>query len=256
MNDFQCCVNFHVSLKEVSILEELAELFSENSSEVNHYKALNKTAVLLLGSKFEVFVEECIYEFVDKVNQLRIHKNRLSNYIRVKHSEQILEEIYKIYKHNQKTDRVAEQLKHLATYWDKECEPIELNINNRFSYGSHGSNEVINLFKNINIPDVFDKVQVYEECESFIGNEQVIIDFKGKLNSFINIRNNITHQDQTTNLTHLDIKKYRKLFLNFAENLCLFLKQTIVEEYECLIEEIDPEQQAHEYSPLMVGKSS
>ena len=72
MNNFQCFDNFHIALKEVKILEDLAELFCDNSSEVNYYKALNKTAVLLLGSKFEVFLEECIYEFVEKINSLRI----------------------------------------------------------------------------------------------------------------------------------------------------------------------------------------
>ena len=247
---FQTASNFIVSLREVENLEELADLFKDNIDEVSYYRALNKTAILLLGSKFEVFLEESVYEFVEKINELRIEKQKIPSYLKIKHSQGILEEIYKIYKHNSKFNKVEEYLKNLSDFWNDKCECIQLSINNKFNYGSHGAKEVVELFKNINIEDIFSEVKVTKIRESMIGEEIVPVDFKGELNSFINIRNNITHQDQTTNLTHLDVTKYRELFILFSEKLTIFFQDLLLKEYAPL-ENNENEQNIIEESKLL-----
>ncbi|MEL3961295.1 HEPN domain-containing protein [Lysinibacillus endophyticus] len=240
--EFQCEINFNNTLKEVILIEELANLFADNPEEVKYYKALNKTAVLLLSSKFEVFLEECVAEFIDTINSLRINKNKISSYLKVKHSTIIIENLLQIYKHDRKVDKVAEELKKLAECWDDKEESIILNINNKFNYGSHGSNEVIELFRNIDIPNVFEVVRVTRSSDSMLSDEEILVDFKGKLNSFINIRNGITHQDQTTNLTHKDIKDYRELFAMFSLQLCNLLKTVINDNFRIHAEDEESNQ--------------
>lgn len=228
---FQTAITFKNSLKEVENLEELADLFKNNIDEVSYYRALNKTAILLLGSKFEVFLEESVFEFVEKINELRIEKQKIPTYLKVKHSQQILDEVYKIYKHDAKIFKVEQHLKKLSDFWNEKCECIQLNINNKFNYGSHGSNEIIELFKNINIENVFLKVNIVKVRDGMLGEENIKVDFKGELNSFINMRNAITHLDQTANLTHLDVIKYRELFILFSEELIKVFSDIFNEEY-------------------------
>ena len=214
---FECLDNYMDSLKEVSLVLELA---NENISNNDMYEALNKSAILLLAAKFESFIETVIEEFIYYINELQLINEEMPEWIRLGFSVDIVNELMKIVGKEDNTKKIA-FLKSIADVWNDE-KKTKMKVNNKFNYGKHGANELIKLFNNIGIKDIFKVIKIYSLEENFL-EQSTEHDFKGTFNNITNKRNYITHQDGSPNITHVEIKIYKEYLKQFAEKLCEYL---------------------------------
>lgn len=215
-------VTFNNALEEVSFLLDFA---NNCESTPKKYAALNKSALLLLTSKFEVFVEDVVREYIEEINLMKLTVPLISDHLKMKHSITRIKELVDIIEHPNKEEKRIEVFKEIAKLWSDQHETFdELNIPNKFNYGKHGSKEMEKLFKNIEIENVFETIIIYTDAEnSLLGSEEVI-DLKGIINNITNQRNKITHQDQSPNVTHQEIQGYVDHLSSFSKELCEYLQ--------------------------------
>lgn len=98
----------------------------------------------------------------------------------------------------------------------------DLKINNKFSYGTHGYNELEKLFKNIAINITNDEFNKFVIDGLFEGVSQEI-SFKDEFNRFTNNRNTVVHQNTCPNITGEDIlgtvDTFKKFIFKIGEEL-------------------------------------
>lgn len=225
--------NFTNALQEVSLLTNFAGEYEQNPIQ---YAALNKSALLLLTAKFEVCIEDTVREYIEEINSMSIANILISEQLKIKHSITRIKEIVDVIENPKKDERKIEVFKELAQLWtDKEVIFDGLNIPNKFSYGTHGSKEMQKLFSNIEIEDIFETIVLYSENENSLLDDEQPIDFKAIFNNITGLRNAITHQDQTPNMTHQQIDGYVECFHKFSKELCKYLQgklSSLNQEYE------------------------
>ncbi len=191
---------FNEALKEINLLI----LYSRrNKNDFLKYATFNKSAIVLLCSKFESYIENALQEY---------------SYLHIKHSsnksldihiyENIVEEIMNNLEStkNNKTKRKP-HLNSIAEFCGtEECSPIDhYSVKAKFNYGKHGQKEVEKLLIKFGFSDTVKK----ESSENF---------FK-QFNSLNFIRNNIIHEDATPSLTDKDVEKYVKIISDFILEL-------------------------------------
>lgn len=231
--DLESFKNFNSALEEVSLLIDFA---SECERLPNKYAALNKSALLLLTAKFEVFVEDVVREYIEEINLMKLTVPLISDHLKMKHSITRIKELVDIIEHPNKEGKRVEVFKEIAKLWSEQHETFdELIIPNKFNYGKHGSKEMEKLFRNIEIENVFETIVLYtDEENSLLGSEEVI-DLKGIINNITSQRNKISHQDETPNMTHQEIQGYVDHLSRFSRELCDYLEGNLLnlnEQYE------------------------
>lgn len=192
---------FYDSLSDIDILLCYAK---RNVSNVSKYQLFNKISIILLLTKFEVFIEN----FIDE------HTERMLNGHTFETFPPQLKEYY--------IDVAVDLIKTKKKYKDKLHYITEINMlyeksdqklsvikdirpSSKFSYGKHGQNEIVSLF-------------VKHGMQDFI-NKSSIVDLLNQINSCINIRNNIIHQDATPSLTHQDVVLYKNVIRSLVEQI-------------------------------------
>lgn len=210
---FDSLDNFMSALKEVDVL-----LFDAQNSESDRLKYLtyNKANLLLLVAKFENFIEQIADEYIEMLNCLKMCAKYIPRDLKINHSLFLIEKSKDIIEHKHKLNEQVKIFAELGELWNGEGEFTSLSFNTKFNYGKHGDKEIVKLFNCIGIKDVFDTIEVLEDDESMLEESLVTVDFKGIINSITAIRNNIIHQDATPELTHVDIKKYKKYLESFS----------------------------------------
>jgi len=219
--------DFLSTLEEVRALLKLA---ASNEREVTVYATLVKASLIFLASKLEAFLEDIVAEFIDKINEQRPHVSRIPYSVKISALDCILDEgmLSKIRGHDPSAGEIFSKVAILCGI-DSVVE--ELRIRVKFNYGKHGEDEIIKLFAQIGIDDVFEACPLVSSGESTMIEEQVHqkIDVRADINSVTNIRNNILHTDATPSLTHYQVAEFVKHFILFAEKLvevlnCRFLQ--------------------------------
>ncbi|WP_455809251.1 MAE_28990/MAE_18760 family HEPN-like nuclease [Clostridium butyricum] len=214
---FECLDNYLDSLKEVALIVDMANNNIQNNEE---YVALNKSAILLLAAKFENFIEAIVEEFVYYINELHLPNEQVPEWMRIGFSIDVVNDLMKVMSKEENSKKIT-FFKNIPDIWNDQ-KNTKMKVNNKFNYGKHGANELIKLFNNIGIKDIFKTIKVYSLEESLLG-ELEEHDFKGTFNNITNQRNYITHQDGSTNITHSEISKYKEYFKQFAEKLSEYL---------------------------------
>ena len=218
--EFECLENYKNTLREVSSILVMAAEF-EDVNDNDKYVALNKSAILLLTSKFENFIETIVEEYIDRVNSMQLANNKVPEWLKVGHTIEIVDKLFDI-KCKKDNYKKIELFKDIAVIWD-DNRSIQMSVSNKFNYGKHGANELIKLFNNIGIEDIFKEITIPDLDENML-NDNNELDFKGIFNNITNKRNSIIHQDNNPNITHKEIEEYKNYFELFAENLCEYLQ--------------------------------
>lgn len=228
-------IDFLRTLEEVDILLTSAEVEIREEAK---YAAYNKSALLLLASKFENFVEIAAEVYVYLVNGLNLRSSLVPESLKLHHTFSMVSKLenYKTKKSDNHTE-IKELLGEIGTLWALDAQFNRLNVPCKFNYGKHGEKELVKLFSPIGIKDIFVEVDVYIPDES-MGTEgtQKKVDFKGTFNSVVSMRNNILHQNASPNLTHEFIREQKLIFQNFAEALLTVLQGNL----EHLLASSDP----------------
>jgi hypothetical protein len=225
--------DFISTLTEVQVLLRAAELHERNETE---YAAFNKSALLLLASKFENFAESIAEDYIACINSLQLCYELISHELKLRHTFKTLANIENYKLKHKKVDAVSTFTK-LGELWSSNSNCTDLNVDCKFSYGKHGEAELSKLFSAIGIDNIFEKIQVIKQQETILDNTPAIeADFKGTFNSVNWIRNNILHQDASPSLTTRMVRDYEEEFKIFARELEKYLNNELFQLSNACIE--------------------
>jgi len=191
---------FNEALKEINLLISYSR---RNKNDFLKYATFNKSAIVLLCSKFESYIENALQEYS------YLHLKNSSNKSVDSHIfENVVEEIMgnlELTKNNRVKRRP--HLNSIAEFCgSEECSPIDhYSVKAKFNYGKHGQKEVEKLLNKFG----FSEITKTESSANF---------FK-QFNSLNFIRNNIIHEDATPSLTDKDVEKYLKIISDFINDL-------------------------------------
>lgn len=218
--------DFLEALTEVDALISLAKTHEKN---ITTYQPLNKSNLVLLVVKFEVFIEDIVDEYVESTNAHALPSDKIPVRLKLTHFLEKVERAWPLKERQE--DEIEAICKETGSFWnphrDSQCPP--LRIDTRFSFGKHGSNEIERLFKKIGQPDIFSHVSI-TTTRVDVSLEQDIeekVDFKGTLDSLICLRNEIVHRDATPKITPDDLISHKAFLQQFSEKLDDYISQQI-----------------------------
>lgn len=193
--------DFRQNLQEINLLISYAQ---RNVRDIMRYQMFNKIAVILLATKFEVFLEN----FFDEHSRLVV-MNHTNKSISRDMKEQYIERALCMTEQTKKTHDKERYLQLLLCLWQIN----EMNITplmgvrptTKFNYGKHGKREIENLFKKHGMLSFIERVDVQSTLQI--------------LNSLIGIRNTVIHEDATPSITHQDVDKHLNNILRFVDFL-------------------------------------
>lgn len=192
---------FKERIKEIDILLTYAR---NNQRTLDKYKLFNKTAVVLLCTHFEVFVESFIADHVDALK--RCYKSdTIPQYMK----DNYINDTIKSLKDLACPSKKAKPLRALFRLHDSKVLDMfaisDLEIDMKYSFGKHGQDDTAKLFRKFGFA-------------AFVDSPAFKAPFRN-INSAINIRNNIIHEGSAPNLSHNDVIMYKNDFLKFAGDL-------------------------------------
>lgn len=200
---------FFDSLSDIDILIQHAK---RNISSVSKYQLFNKIAIILLLTKFEVFVENFIEEHIERMLNGHTYETFPSQL-----KEFYIDTAADLIRTNNKYKNKLHYLNEINLLFgnsgDKLSKITDIRPSSKFNYGKHGQTEITNLF-------------VKHGLQKFI-TDATIIDLLKQINSCVNIRNNIIHQDATPSLTHQDVDSYKKVIESFVKKLEVEIKANV-----------------------------
>lgn len=192
--------DFYSALEEVDILVNEASINEGNDK----YPTFNKSAIVLMCTKFEAFIEGVLEEYASWT-LLNVFNNALNDGFKLHLENMVLTEIDKTKVNKAKKQQNVRKLLELHGE-DRILGIMKYKFDNNFNYGKHGSKELIKLLTKFGIESILDD------------------DFKSKFDGLNGIRNNIIHQDSTPTLTHIDVHTYMLEFKGFAYKVNNILK--------------------------------
>lgn len=193
--------DFKNRLAEVDTLIVYAQA---NQRSVDKYQLFNKTAMVLLCSHFEVFVEAFISEHVD-VLRVCYRSDTIPQYMK----DNYINDTIRLLKEMSVPSKKTRPLKALFKLHDSVTTEVanitDLVLDMKYSFGKHGQADTERLFKKFGF-------------EGFVDSNDFKDPFK-KINSAISIRNSIIHEGSVPMLSHGDVSSYKQEFVKFAEAL-------------------------------------
>lgn len=192
---------FDSSLLEIDVLLEYAK---RNTKEVCKYQMFIKSSIVLLMTKFEVFIENFLDEHSERARKGH-DSNSYPQELKYQLSNNAANQILETNKYSQKK-KIVDELRVLFSDSPESLKSIKIiKPDVKFNYGKHGQKEIERLF-GIN------------GLQSFIEQENIQSILKD-INSCINIRNNIIHQDAAPSITHGDVARYKNSISQFKAEL-------------------------------------
>lgn len=193
--------DFRNNLKEVDVLMSYSRA---NQKSIVKFKLFNKTAIVLLCSYFEVFIEAFISEHVDTL-KLHYDSGSIPQYMK----DNYIDDTLKALRDLPYPSRKPKKLKALFKLHDSsptritEISDLELDI--KYAFGKHGQEDTARLLKKFGF-------------KSFVESDDFLEPFKS-INSAISIRNNVIHEGCAPTLSYQDLVTYKKEFEKFASGL-------------------------------------
>lgn len=186
----------------ISEVDTLILYASRNTHSIQKYQMFNKIAVVMLCTKFEVFLEDFMDEHSRKVIQGHTNStmpiNLKNTYVDTAVDKTAGTKI--------RTDKNL-FLQSLMTLLKNDGSSIagiaNIRPSTKFSYGKHGQKEIEKLF-------------ITHGMEAFIrdSNTQRCM---AMMNSLFSIRNNVIHEDASPGLTHQTIIDHRNNIMHFVD---------------------------------------
>lgn len=194
--------NFTDSLREVDTLLEYAK---KNTKTPEKYQLFNKIAIILLVTKFEVFIENFFEEHLNRqLNSLT--KEMFPEQQRYAYLESAISKMNEFGQKTNKKEPLAKELSKLYQSSGGNLSSIRVIApSTNFPNGKHGQKDMNRLFENHGLKD-------------FISRAEIVSLF-GHINSCIGIRNSVIHQDAAPTLTHQEVAKHKKTMQEFAKLL-------------------------------------
>lgn len=205
---FDATEDFLVRQSEIHILLKTA---NEKSDEKDTFL---KLAVVSLVTKFQVYVESVMKEFLYHITSSNIRYNKISIYMRLNSIKIGINDnaLAKLSKHNKfdldTSGKIKNYLESINYIIDENLVVDEkLKINTSFPLGRTGKGELLGLFKQIDGND-----NIFKDKNT--GEDIIDID---QLDSLLQTRHLIIHQDRFSQ-TENKIKEY----INYLNDVVLF----------------------------------
>lgn len=208
---FEATADLLVSLKSIDILRGFAKKEGDEGNNENRVLFL-KLCVVYAVTRFQVFVENILDGFLYEIKLSKKKNKELPVHSRLS-SIKILSSSYSLSKslqnpENYQQDKLLGITQHISDLQelcenDKEVS-AKFQIETKFPIGKTGTTELVSLFQQIEGKDIFTEPN---------------IDIK-KLDSILNIRCNIIHQDVNIQLTEVQIQDYKE----YIEKLGLYIE--------------------------------
>lgn len=184
-------------------IELLINYAKRNKNNLLRFSTFNKSAIVLLCSKFEAFLENFLEEYV-YLHMNKSNNKTLENSIYEHLIDNIIESLEVTKSKKLKRKPHIQNLSLLCG----EAEITDFSnfkVNARFNYGKHGQKEIEKLLTTFG----FSKFIKEDDSQSFLK----------KFNSLNAIRNNIIHEDATPSLTSKDVENHFKNISKFIGDL-------------------------------------
>lgn len=208
--------NFFKTIDDVKVLIEFART-ENNEGRIQHHDLFLNLSVVSLVTKFQVFVENSLEEFLYQIQisnknyqDLPLHLRLSSLKYLLNNSDILPNKLEHPQKYNQ---QIMQQVKSELEKFYQICVD-EAKINNNFKFntqfpmGKQGVNELIDLYKQINGENIF-------ELSSFD---------KNKLNEILRRRHDIIHDDVSHQLTERKVTEYKNFIIEVVEYIDNYLK--------------------------------
>jgi hypothetical protein len=206
------------SEKKIKTLIKFATTEGEKGNDDNRVLFL-KLGVVLLVTRFQVYVERVLEEFNYELKQANKLNSELPLHLRL-YSIKIHSEKKAI--HTELKDPTSfnsnklQTVKSMVDLLNNFCDDTitihpELKIETKFPMGKQGLNELKHLFKQIEGKDIF-------ETAKFDINT---------LNEILNRRHNIIHEDSNDQLTEIKVGEYKTFTARVVKHIDKYLKKTL-----------------------------
>jgi len=193
-------------------IELLINYAKRNRKNLLRFSTFNKSAIVLLCSKFEAFLENFLEEYVFLHTSNSNNKN-LDNNIYDHLIDNLIESIEITKNKKVKRKPHIENLSALCG-GDEISNLNDFKVNAKFNYGRHGQKEIEKLLTTFGF-------------SKFVKNEESL-GFLKKFNSLNAIRNNIIHEDATPSLTSKDVENHFESISNFIKQLDIEANRKLV----------------------------
>jgi hypothetical protein len=203
----EASTEFLTSLESVSILLAFSKK-EEDKNNSNNRALFLKLSVVFLVTRFQVFVENILKEFESKLKERSLLVQRLPTHMKL-NSLRILSSDFLLHKKLENIQAYSDEKyrfigSHINTLRNHyESGPIDecIKINTAFPLGKTGSNELIQLFQQIEGQNIFDTVKVDINV----------------LDGILLKRHLIIHQDRDPSLTDNEVLKYQDYLVNMCQ---------------------------------------
>lgn len=196
---FEAFVSFNSSLKSVDTLIKFAKQQEEVSNTEDRALFL-KLSLVLMVTRFQVYVENILKEFSEGLNREGILISKISVPMRL-NSLRIISSGFQVHKSlenweaysEEKLAMVKQYVEDLNLHFSNEIIDRRFKINTSFPLGKTGKNELISLFRQISGENIFETTKVDIDV----------------LDGILSKRHLVIHQDIDPGLTEVEIIKFK-----------------------------------------------
>ena len=190
--------------KNIGEVDMLLNYASHNKGDIKRYQMFNKASVVLLSTKFEVFLEE----FIDEHSRLVLagHTNAtISTELKNKYIDTAVELVRETKNRAKKNQYLSMVSKLLITNGEPISSFSSIRPSTKFSFGKHGQKEIESLFERHGLKAFITSAPIRNSLQM--------------INSLFSIRNNVIHEDASPSLTHQTIKAHKDNIMHFVDLL-------------------------------------
>lgn len=215
--DFEASQDFYVSLEAVDTLIGFAKS-EDNKGNQDNRNLFLKLSIVSMVTRFQVFVESILEEFVFKLKNLDITFDRLPIHLKL-NSIRLLSEDFIICKqltnkakyNEKKIGTIKKHISEIDSHFSKKEINDNLSIKVKFPLGKTGKKELISLFSQIRGENIFEEADFdINEIDGLLQNRHLIV-----------------HQDISPNMTEGDVLAYQHYLKKICEFIDNFMRKFI-----------------------------
>jgi hypothetical protein len=214
-------------------IDFLINLLSDEKTENNIYLLVQKSLIVFLITKLEVFIEKSTSYFfkeLKKIDGLKVSDFEMS--MRKEIIKQTYLEVQNDIAMGNISERNKKKLNNFNLLIDEEFLFEHINLEFKIKIDDHGSNEIKQIFGKIGFENIFDEVDnviVNNKADKIFGIDiENTIDIKGLFDKFISYRNTIIHEDRIETISSKDILD----FINALNCFSISIKKILDERIE------------------------
>lgn len=190
--------------ESIGEIDTILSYASHNTANIGKYQMFNKIAIVLLSTKFEVFIEEFIDEHSMKM--IKGHTNTtFPASLKSAYVDTAVEKTGNVKSRADKNSYLQSLIKLMGNDGTGISCIANIRPSVKFNYGKHGQKEIEAMFDRHGM-GIFIKSAQVQTCMAM-------------LNSMIAIRNNVIHQDVSPGLTHQTIKDHKDNVMAFVNQV-------------------------------------